>query len=66
MSKESVPPQERLAYHEAGHALMAINKRIEVFELMIPNRALRPPIKVWHFSLWGTWHPITGQMPAVP
>ena len=41
MNKESVPPLERLAYHEAGHVLMAIDKRIEVFELTIPNRALR-------------------------
>jgi hypothetical protein len=37
MNKNSIRNAERLAYHEAGHAVMAIEQKIEVYELAIPN-----------------------------
>ena len=38
MNNESLPHKVRLAYHEVGHAVMAIEKQIEVYELTIPSR----------------------------
>lgn len=38
MNKESISQRERLAFHEAGHAVMALEKQIEIRRLVIPSR----------------------------